>query len=56
LQVNVHDPPAHVGWAWATVVVHAVAHAPQLLALLIVFTHVAPQSVGVPAGHPDVQA
>lgn len=54
--MNEHAPPEHAACALATVVVHAFPHAPQLPALLVVSTHVAPQSVGVPAGHPEAHA
>jgi hypothetical protein len=56
LQANVHAPAAHDAWAWATFVVHALPHAPQLLALLVVATHVVPHNVGVAAGHPEAHA
>ena len=56
MHVNVHAPPEHAACALATIVVHAFPHAPQLLALLVVLTHVPPQSVGVPAGHPETHA
>jgi hypothetical protein len=56
LHVNPHAPAVHAACAWATAVAHALPHAPQLLALLVVLTHVVPQSVGVAAGHPDAHA
>jgi hypothetical protein len=56
LHVNSHAPAVHAACAWATAVAHALPHAPQLLALLVVLTHVVPQSVGVAAGHPDAHA
>jgi len=51
--VNEQAPPEHEACACVTIVVHAFPHTPQLLALLVVSTHVEPQSVGVPAGHPE---
>jgi hypothetical protein len=46
----------HVVWACETVVVHAAAHEPQCAGSLVRSVQVDPQSVGAPAGQPEVQA
>jgi len=56
LQVKVHALPAHAAVALAMPVEHAFVHEPQLLTLLVVSTHVPPQSVGVAAGQPETHA
>jgi len=53
LHAYVHPLFAHVAVACCTCVVHTVAHVPQWFASFAVSVHVAPQSVGVLAGHPD---
>jgi len=56
LQTKVHALPAHVAVALAMLVEHGFVHMPQLLALLVVSTHVPLQSVGVAAGQPETHA
>jgi hypothetical protein len=51
----VHALLSHCAVAFATLVVQVVPHVPQSSALLVRLTHVEPQSVGVPVGHPDTQ-
>jgi len=41
------------GEAFAPPVVQELVHEPQSLTLLVVLTHVEPQSVGVATGHPE---
>jgi hypothetical protein len=53
LHENVHPLFTHSGTAFATVVVHALPHVPQLFALIAVSTHVVPQSDGVAEGQPE---
>jgi hypothetical protein len=53
LHAYVHALATHAGEAFATPVVHPFPHEPQLATLVVSSTHVAPQSVGVLAGHPD---
>lgn len=50
MHVKLHAPLAHAACAWATVVVHALPHPSQSVALLAVLTHVVPHAVGVSAG------
>jgi len=52
LHVKPHVP-VHVAVAFATDVVHAVPHAPQLFKLLVVSTHVPLQRSGVGAEQPE---
>jgi hypothetical protein len=56
LQARVQAPIAQAGTALATVVVQALPHVLQLLALLDGSTHDVLQRVGVAAGQPDAQA
>jgi hypothetical protein len=56
LQLKEQALASQAGVAFATVVVHAWPHVPQLFALLVTSTQVLPQSMGVDAGHPDAQA
>jgi hypothetical protein len=51
----VHALLTHAGWALATLVEQAFPHVLQLLTLLVVSTHVLPQSVGVDPGQPETQ-
>jgi hypothetical protein len=51
----VHALLSHCAVAFATLVVQVVPQVPQSSALLVRLTHVEPQSVGVPVGHPDTQ-
>jgi hypothetical protein len=53
LHWKVHALVTHAAEAFATPVVQVFPHEPQSFALLVVLTHVEPQSVGVPVGHPD---
>jgi hypothetical protein len=53
LQPNVHAPLWHCAVAFATLVVHALLHAPQFPLFVLVLTHVPLQSMGVAAGQPD---
>jgi hypothetical protein len=53
LQLNVHPPETHAGFALATFVEHVCPHVPQLFASLFVSTHAPLQRVLAPAGHPD---
>jgi hypothetical protein len=56
LQANVQALFAQVGCALATAVVHALPHASQSLALLVVSTQVLPHKTGVWVGQPVTQA
>lgn len=56
LHANPHELPLQDAAAFATVVVHAFPHVPQLAVLVVVSAQPLVQSVGVALGQPDTQA